>query len=209
MKPNLFFCGDSVTFGMELEPYGREEKRFSHLVATDKNLSYHNISKSGACNDWIVKYAIQYFREGNTCDTAIIQFSAPERWIYFDPTKSEIYNGVILKRGEVWRNIGNAKTTNNLKSQAMADAHSAYYKYIYTEQLAIENYWKNVFLIDSYLKDKCKTIYLTLGFPVPKNDWTLDVEIGSVKEIVGDSHLVGHPSPEGHRKIADYILKIM
>ena len=121
--------------------------------------------------------------------------------------KSEIYNGVILKRGEVWRNIGNAKTTNNLKSQAMADAHSAYYKYIYTEQLAIENYWKNVFLIDSYLKDKCKTIYLTLGNPVEKNEWTIDVEIGSIIEIVGESRLIGHPSPEGHRKIADYILK--
>ena len=208
MKPNLFFCGDSVTFGMELEP-NHESLRFSHLVATDSKLSYHNISKSGACNDWIVKTAISYFREGHTCDTAIIQFSAPERWIYFDPTKSEIYNGVILKRGEVWRNIGNAKTTNNLKSQAMADAHSAYYKYIYTEQLAIENYWKNVFLIDSYLKDKCKTIYLTLGYPVEKNDWTTDVEIGSVKEIVRESILVGHPSPEGHRKIADYILKRM
>ena len=209
MKPNLFFCGDSVTFGMELEPYGREEKRFSHLVATDKNLSYHNISKSGACNDWIVKYVIQYFREGNTCDTAIIQFSAPERWRYFDPIR------------EAWRNIGNAKTTNNLKNQAMKDAHSAYYSYVYTNQLAIENYWKNVFLIDSYLKDKCKTIYLTLGNPVEKNEWTIDAEIGSIKEIIRNSrnddetiaaamergYLGGHPSPKGHRIIADYILK--
>ena len=209
MKPNLFFCGDSVTFGMELEPYGREEKRFCHLVATDKNLSYHNISKSGACNDWIVKYVIQYFREGNTCDTAIIQFSAPERWRYFDPI------------GEVWRNIGNAKTTNNLINQGMKDAHSAYYSYVYTNQLAIENYWKNVFLIDSYLKDKCKTIYLTLENPVEKNEWTIDVEIGSIIEIIRNSrnddetfaaamqsgYLDGHPSPKGHRKIADYILK--
>ena len=197
MKPNLFFCGDSVTFGMELEPYGREEKRFCHLVATDKNLSYHNISKSGACNDWIVKYVIQYFREGNTCDTAIIQFSAPERWRYFDPI------------GEVWRNIGNAKTTNNLINQGMKDAHSAYYSYVYTNQLAIENYWKNVFLIDSYLKDKCKTIYLTLENPVEKNEWTIDVEIGSIIEIIRNSrnddetfaaamqsgYLDGHPSP--------------
>ena len=193
MHKDLFFCGDSVTFGMELEPEHREY-RFSHLVATEKNLTYENRSKSGACNDWIVKNAIQYFRNGNTCDTAIIQFSAPERWRYFDPTK------------EVWRNIGNAKTTNNLKSQAMADAHSAYYKYIYTEQLAIENYWKNVFLIDTYLKDKCKTIYLTLGNPVEKNGWSTDVEIGSVKEIVGLSRLVGHPSKEGHRKISDYVI---
>ena len=194
MNSNLFFCGDSVTFGMELEP-NHESLRFSHLVATDKNLSYHNISKSGACNDWIVKTAISYFREGHTCDTAIIQFSAPERWLYFDPIK------------DLWRNIGKAKTTNNLYNQAMRDAHSAYYSYIYTRQLAIENYWKNVFFLDEYLKDKCQTIYLTLGDSVEKNDWTIDVEIGSVKQIVGSSRLIGHPSPEGHRKIADYILK--
>ena len=194
MNSNLFFCGDSVTFGMELEP-NHESLRFSHLVATDSKLSYHNISKSGACNDWIVKTAISYFREGHTCDTAIIQFSAPERWIYFDPIR------------DLWRNIANAKTTNNLENQAMRDAHSAYYSYIYTHSLAIENYWKNVFLLDEYLKDKCQTIYLTLGDSVKKNDWTIDVEIGSVKEIVGSSKLIGHPSPEGHRKIADYILK--
>jgi len=200
MHKNLFFCGDSVTYGMELEPEHREY-RFSHLVATDKNLSYHNNSKSGACNDWIVKRAVQFFRDGNTCDTAIIQFSAPERWAFFDPTK------------EVWRNIGNAKTTNNLKSQTMADAHTVYYKYIYTPELAKENYWKNVFFLNEYLKDKCKTIYLTLTHPVPQtvsgseNTWAPDVEIGSVKYIVGDSRLIGHPSKEGHRKIADYILK--
>ena len=56
------------------------------------------------------------------------------------------------------------------------------------------------------LKDKCKTIYLTLGYPVEKNSWAPDVEIGSVKLIVGDSRLVGHPSKEGHQKIANYIL---
>lgn len=194
MDVDLLFCGDSVTYGMELEPK-HEQYRFSHLVATDKNLSYHNNSKSGACNDWIVKNAIQFFREGNTCDTAIIQFSAPERWAFYDT------NDVG------WKNIGNSTTTNNLKSKGMKDAHTAYYQYIYTPELAFENYWKNVFFIDEYLKDKCKTIYLTLGFPVPKNGWSPDVEIGSVKEIVGMSKLIGHPSTEGHCKIADYILK--
>lgn len=193
MHKDLFFCGDSVTFGMELEPEHREY-RFSHLVATDKNLSYHNNSKSGACNDWIVKHAVQFFRDGNTCDTAIIQFSAPERWAFFDTPDNK------------WRNVGNSKTKNNFKSQAMTDAHTVYYKHIYTPELAKENYWKNVFFLNEYLKDKCKTIYLTLTPPVPVNDWAPDVEIGSVKHIVGDSRLTGHPSKEGHRKIANYII---
>ena len=113
MHVNLFFCGDSVTFGMELEPE-HEEYRFSNLVATDKNLTHHNRSLSGACNDWIVKHAIKFFREGNTCDTAIIQFSAPERWLYWCDT---------LKR---FQNVGNATTTNNFKSNGVREAHKAY-----------------------------------------------------------------------------------
>ena len=203
MHKDLLFVGDSVTYGMELEPEHREY-RFSHLVATDKSLSYHNDSKSGACNDWIVKHAVKFFRDGNTCDTAIIQFSAPERWAFFDAQMN------------TWLNIGNAKTTNNFKSQAMADAHTVHYKYIYTPELAKENYWKNVFFLNEYLKDKCKTIYLTLTHPVPRTvsgnekydslTWAPDVEIGSVKNIVGESRLIGHPSKEGHRKIADYII---
>ena len=194
MHTDLFFCGDSVTYGMELEPFGREEKRFSELVAKEKNLTYVNISKSGACNDWIVKRAVNFFREGNTCETAIIQFSAEERWSFYDPKKKDFLN------------IGNAKTTNNFLTPFMEAAHSAYYKHIYTHELAIENYWKNVFFLDQYLKDKCKTIYLTLGYPVEKNSWAPDVEIGSVKLLCGNSRLVGHPSPRGHQRIADYII---
>jgi len=180
---------------MELEPWGREEKRFSTLVAEEKNASHHNISKNGACNDWIVSHAIQYFKNGNTCDTAIIQFSAPERWRYYDPDERK------------WRNIGSEKTTNNLRTINEKDAHFWYYKKIYTIELAVQNYWKNVFLIDNYLKDKCKVIYLTLGYPVTRNEWTPDVKIKSVKELVQKMRLVGHPSPKGHRRIADYILK--
>ena len=214
MHVNLFFCGDSVTYGMELEPE-HEEYRFSNLVSTDKNLSHHNRSLSGACNDWIVKNTIQYFREGNTCDTAIIQFSAPERWQFYDSEHTK------------WTHIGAKRTTDNLLSQAMRDAHSAYYEKIYTPELANENYWKNVFFIDEYLKDKCNTIYLTLEDPteatytervqdattgkvtrpIVRYDYYKDVDIGSVTQIVRRSTLVGHPSIEGHRKIADYILK--
>ena len=194
MHTDLFFCGDSVTYGMELEPFGREEKRFSELVAKEKNLTYVNISKSGACNDWIVKRAVNFFREGNTCETAIIQFSDKDRWIFHDPK---------LKR---FLNMGAKRTTNNFFTKHMRPAHTAYYRYIYTHELAIENYWKNVFFLDHYLKDKCKTIYLTLGYPVEKNSWAPDVEIGSVKLLCGKSRLVGHPSPRGHQRIADYII---
>tara|TARA_B100000900_G_scaffold400727_1_gene404663 strand:+ start:219 stop:809 length:591 start_codon:yes stop_codon:yes gene_type:complete len=193
MNVDLLFVGDSVTYGMELEPE-HEKYRFSNLVATDKNLTHHNRSLSGACNDWIVKTAVNFFREGNTCETAIIQFSAPTRWNFYDAKTEKFYN------------VGARKTVDNFITPRMEAAHTAYYESIYTRELANENYWKNVFFLDHYLKDKCDTIYLTLGYHIPHNDWTPDVEIGSVKLIVGDSRTIGHPTKEGHRKIANHIL---
>ena len=47
MNVDLLFVGDSVTYGMELEPE-HEKYRFSNLFATDKNLTHHNRSLSGA-----------------------------------------------------------------------------------------------------------------------------------------------------------------
>ena len=193
MNYDLFFCGDSVTHGAELEP-DHMKFRFSRLVSSEKKFTNLNVSLSGACNDWIVRKTIKFFRDGNTCKTAIIQFSAPERWSFYDTTKREFLN------------VGNAKTTNNFITPFMGAAHTAYYKDIYTYELALENYWKNVFFLNEYLKERCKTIYLTLTPPVPRNDWTPDVEIASVKTIVGESRLIGHPSKEGHQKIANYIL---
>ena len=193
MNVDLLFVGDSVTYGMELEPE-HERYRFSHLVAQEKNLTYSNRSLSGACNDWIVKTAVNFFREGNTCETAIIQFSDKDRWIFHDPK---------LKR---FLNMGAKRTTNNFFTKHMRPAHTAYYRWIYTHELAIENYWKNVFFLNEYLKEKCKTIYLTLTPPVPRNEWTPDVEIASINIIVRDSVLIGHPSKEGHQKIANHIL---
>ena len=85
MKVDLFFCGDSNTFGEELQGIEedhqkRVEQRYSTLVSKKLDKTHENISQSGACNDWIVKTVVEWFELGNKCDTAIIQFSAATRW---------------------------------------------------------------------------------------------------------------------------------
>ena len=188
----LLFVGDSVTAGMELRD--PEVSRFSYLI--DPNAT--NISLSGACNDWIVKQAVSWFEKGNSCDVAIIQFSHKDRWAYYDQ------NGQI-------QNIGKRETVNNFPSDREKIAHKAYYDNIFSETMAYNNYWKNVFFIDHYLP--CRKIYLTLEGTRRKTDWSRmckDFEIGNIWELTGKPEYLypmNHPNEEGHKIIAEYIKK--
>lgn len=218
MKVNLFFCGDSNTFGEELQ--GIEEdhekrvtQRYSTLVSEKLGKTHENISQSGACNDWIVKKVVEWFELGNQCDTAIIQFSNQSRWGWYD------------EKGN-YNNMGSQITTNNLITENMKNAHSIYYESVWSERLELDNYWKNMFFLKNYLRDKCKVIWMTLG-RIPKgtkedhnsNDWQklcADIEIGEQREIVDgnkcpkyDNMYLGghHPNEIGHQHIANYLLE--
>ena len=227
MKTDLFFCGDSDTYGMELEGLEkdhtkRESLRFSNLVAQDLGKTHHNISESGACNDWIVKNTIDWFEAGNVCETAVIQFSAPRRWGYYD---SE----------EVYQNMPNNNYKFDLKKimkwkEDQLIAHQVYYESIWSMHLELDNYWKNLFFLHNYLQYKCQVLFNTLSSkPVPgvgkyekftTNSWydlCKNIEIGEHKNIVQGHRcpfidrskgLMGsHPSAQGHRSIADDILR--
>ena len=119
MKVDLFFCGDSNTFGEELQGIEedhqkRVEQRYSTLVSKKLDKTHENISQSGACNDWIVKTVVEWFELGNKCDTAIIQFSAATRWGWYD------------ENGQ-YQNMSNVNTTDCLTTDNMRYAHSTYY----------------------------------------------------------------------------------
>ena len=188
----LFFCGDSVTAGMELK--NPETSRFSYLIDPEAE----NISLSGACNDWIVKQTVSWFEKGNTCDVAIIQFSFYHRWAWYG-AKGEMFN------------VGKRETTNNFLCDGMKEAHEAYYSKIFSNTMAFNNYWKNVFLIDNYLP--CKKIYLTLNHTPRKTDWSRmcrDFEMGDIWKLTGKPEYLcpmNHPNEEGHKIIAEYIKK--
>ena len=223
MRAHLFFCGDSDTFGTELEGLEgdhtkRETLRFSNLVAQDLGKTHVNISKSGACNDWIVKNTIDWFEAGNVCETAVIQFSEPRRWGYYD--KNGVYENMANQKG--WLAVG-------IKEDQL-QAHQAYYESIWSEHLELDNYYKNLFFLHNYLQYKCRVIFNTLTKrPVPgvgkyekisSNSWydfCKNIEVGEHAKLINrewcpyidrSKGLMGtHPNPQGHRNIADDILR--
>tara|TARA_B100000131_G_C18105297_1_gene607527 strand:+ start:1350 stop:2138 length:789 start_codon:yes stop_codon:yes gene_type:complete len=193
MKVNLFFCGDSYTWGEELQGpeqnhARREKERFSNLVAERLGKTYVNISCSGTSNDWIVKKTIEWFEEGNTCDVAIIQFSQEKRWLWYDKS------GQTHHMPAKWMERDSYLYANDGKEQAQ----KAYMSHVaVNDQFSIDNYWKNMFMIRNYLKDKCKVIHLNLGDaprdrryrkPEVRNVWYSlvghDIEIIELKNIL-------------------------
>tara|TARA_B100000902_G_scaffold194222_1_gene185541 strand:+ start:2363 stop:3115 length:753 start_codon:yes stop_codon:yes gene_type:complete len=247
MEVGLFFCGDSNTFGEELQGIEdnhdrRVEKRYSTLVSKELGKTHHNISQSGACNDWIVKNVVEWFEAGNTCDIAVIQFSHEARWGYYD--ENGTYENMPRHSLPYQSNHYQLYTQQNCKvtdvlgkiPQSTREAYEAYCKNIWSEQLQLDNYWKNMFFLRSYLKDKCKVVWMTLN-KIPKetmthgsqretNVWSKlckDIEIGeqgvivknnkcprigSEDDIKNGKGLPGsHPSEIGHQNIAKYILE--
>ena len=211
MEVDLFFSGDSNTYGEELQ--GKEndhkkriQKRYSSLVSDKLGKTHCNLSQSGASNDWIVKTTVEWFEGGGRCDTAIIQFSHYCRWGWYD------------EYGKYW-NIPKSGGGRHF-TEKMYEAHNNYQQSVWSEQLALDNYWKNKFFLKNYLKDKCKVIWMTLG-TIPKGDniWKNfcgDIEIGEQKRIVlrnicerlDDDVLGGsHPNEVGHQNIANWVLE--
>ena len=166
-KVDLFFCGDSFTWGEELQGpeqnhRRRERERFSSVLAKKLDKTHVNISRSGTSNDWIVKKTIEWFEQGNSCDTAIIQFSHQKRWLWYDKQGKQHHMPSKYKEQESYL------YTSTEKEQAQ----HAYMKHVVSKDSVLDNYWKNMFVIRNYLKDKCNIIHLNLyEVPREKNFW--------------------------------------
>ena len=221
MKVDLFFCGDSFTYGAELQGLEedhekREKQRFSTLVSDKLGMTHDNVSKNGACNDWIVKTVVDWFESGNECHTAFIQFSGYRRWGWYD--KKRKYH--FMPEGR-WDDANH----HYLKTEEQRNAFKTYDQLLYSEETHLDNYWKNKFFLVNYLKDKCKVHFMTLRkVPYGKdknyktNYWynlVKNIEITELSPLV-DKQLAprlnetnlrgGHPSSQGHEQIANYLL---
>ena len=222
-KVDLFFCGDSFTWGEELQGpeqnhRRREKERFSGVLAEQLGKIHENISRSGTSNDWIVKKSIEWFEKGNSCDTAIIQFSHYYRWMWYDK------NGKHHHMPAKWK-----EQDTHMKTTEKQEAQKAYMSNVISEHFALDNYWKNMFLLRNYLKDKCNIIHLTLTeLPLGKNFWYESVGNINIIELIPflkkdqsnfcpklNSNILdnndnkrfsgAHPSTEGHKRIAQLI----
>jgi hypothetical protein len=151
MHYNLFFNGCSFTEGGELEGPNRDLEyqrtyRFSHLVSENLGVNYINLASPGKSSDWIVENTVKWFEQGNTCDLAIIQFTAQKRTILYGKDRKEyhIFNPVLKSQKEIYPTF----------SQDFIKIANNYYKDIYTDYFGCQNLYKNLFFIHSYFKNK-------------------------------------------------------
>jgi hypothetical protein len=217
---NILFCGDSWTYGGELDQFNpelykfRRRKRFSQIVSERLNKTYYNISKPGASNDWIAYHAIDWFEQGNTCDIAVIQFSVYCRFSYYDTRNKELKR---LLPGDV---------INKVKNE------DYFAKTLINEYNGYQNYFKNLFVLNKYLKNRgVKILYLNIQKPIRHIEdnqywasYCKDIEVDCLYDVIGhvgdgrnpnfirpqlitNKTLPGiHPSVMGHSVIADHII---
>ena len=207
---SLCFSGCSITWGDELQ--NRLNDRFSHLVSQHYGCNGYNLSERGISNDAIVRRTIKYLKNTRP-DVLVMQFTVTQRIEYFD------------KQPENW-------TPQRTRTRRERD----YYTRIYNDVLGAENLWKNIFLFDSYCKSigqKYVSIIAehyenTQRFPeryyenkigywrslLP--DYTpVWMQMDLLKNLKTHPHHYangvngGHPSPEGHRTIANKIIELI
>jgi hypothetical protein len=208
----VLFSGCSFTWGDELE--NREEQRFSRLVCNKLEAEETNVSECGYSNDLILQKFIEA-AERSKPDLGIIQWSSISRFqVWIDGEWEQI---------QVQRNPRKGFHNGYMEWKV-------FYKYIYSDEMGVESYYKNVYLAEQYCKDKqIPLIMLNMGKTRPKNNnyispykplckSKIEIITGGSNKRDGEWGLVqwddkkcwmerGHPSPEGHQIIADYLIQ--
>jgi len=209
---NLLFSGCSITWGDELR--NNHQERYSTLVSKHYDARHSNISSCGISNDTIVRNTIKHLQD-NKPDIVVIQYTVHPRLEYFND-----------------RTIENWTPQDARKSQKRRD----YYLSVYNDVMAAENMWKNIFLFDTYCKSIGQK-YVSLIADhferiIVKPEMFYKGHIGYwrgmckdykptyiQKELLGMEFKTpenyaqgkngGHPSAEGHKKMANKVIELI
>ena len=211
---SLCFSGCSITWGDELER--RYADRYSTLVSNHYDARHTNISRCGISNDAIVRNTIKHLQQ-NKSDIVVIQYTVIPRLEYFNDKTNKI---------EDW-------TPQDAKKSL---GRRNYYTSVYNSIMAAENMWKNIFLFDTYCKsvgqkyvsliaDHFESITVKpdmfyqghIGYWRGMCGWYNPTYIQ--KELLGMEFKTpeyyaqgmngGHPSAEGHKKIANKVIELI
>ena len=198
---SLLFSGCSITWGDELQD--RVNERFSNLVSPRSV----NLGECGVSNDFIVRNTIDWLGKMSV-DIVVMQFTVHQRLELFDEE-------------------GNIEPLTPQRIRGKKE--EVYYKDVYTDQIGVENLWKNLFLWDSYCKNTGQKYIALIAdhyddairFPnrmfdkgyghwrklckdIPRTMLNMEV-LGLMRQY--PKHYAqgvrgGHPSAKGHQKIA-------
>ena len=153
-----------------------------------------NIARCGLSNDMIVMRTIEYIEQNPDIEYVVTQFTVPRRSTYWE---------------NEWKNI--TPWTNDTQSRV-------YYKYLDSQELRMMNLWKNVYVLEQYLRDiphyfwrlsegsektaKDDCIFKKL---VPWSDMVTLYDLIGIPETHPKHYVTGHPSKEGHNLIAQHL----
>jgi len=192
----IYFDGDSFTRGVEL--IDQTENRFSRLISDHYNTQEYNFSDAGACNGAIARRLVV---ENNIkeYDLAVIQMTLPVRMEYYDGKQ---YKNIRAKDFHEWKQF--------YLRNIYHDKFGSDYEYLYYQAIKDHCNANGTPLIittnRSYKRQGVSWGVAELG-KAPLNKRTnFDLYLDS-KEYPRAKH--GHPNKEGHRMIANDIIKLI
>ena len=199
----IYFDGDSWTRGNEIDEEQRLSKRFSGLISKELGAEEYNISRGGASNNRIVRQML-FDNDISEYDVAIIQMVYPER--------SEFYSDKVKD----WKTITIADTPlvkwyRWEKRKKWLDKNgidyefwTQYYKNIYSETYGCTNEKMCATTIRNHCKvNNVKLILMSQNYH-SKIKFDLQLQVPKYPQTKR-----GHPTMEGHKLIAEDILRLI
>ncbi len=161
----------------------------------DRFSKHHiNIAQCGMSNDMIVMKTIEYIEQNADVDYVVTQFTVPRRVIYYN---------------DGWKNI--TPWTKNTESRV-------FYKYLDSQELRMLNLWRNVYILDQYLRDiphyfwrvseaseKNVQNHCIFKRLVPWSNMVTLYDLIGIPETSPQHYVTGHPNEKGHDLIAQHL----
>ena len=205
----FYFDGCSYTYGGGLVENGYSlENRWSTLVCKHFGAEEYNFAEGGASNDCVLRHFFtgQVYEEKrskvedirfdlNDFDFFFIQTTYPTRFEYFDEMRQR------------WSSLKIRMNTSR-KSIHLIKWLEYYYKEVYSDKYGRVKEICTVKSIESHLKLLNKPYFLSTIIDNPV--MTYDLEINKRdddRNFKYDRLPCRHPSPRGHRQLADDIIK--
>jgi len=199
----IYFDGCSHTWGAELAK--PEVYRYSRIVSDHFGAEEYNIARRGGSDKRVLRNLIE--TDLSEYDYVIVQLTRKSRTEFWcDRNKSwfQIKNPVrVLKDGRM------KERTNTYLDEDKKFFWKNYWKHIYTEKLGHINQLTYYHAMRNLLKDKK---HLIIGISGKGSVIQVPVDINftnfeSNNTIKYKTAPAGHPSEEGHKQIAEEIIK--
>ena len=191
----FFVNGDSVSYGLEISTDDLQiikEKRYSNIIAQKLDKKVINIAENNVSNDWIVRTSIDWLESHDKPDFVLIQFGPAKKFEWHcDGNYKHISPSSARKKKLMF--------DNKITVVPPLSAAQSYYTDIENDAYSQMNLWKNVYLLETYLKAKDIKHYFwhSKGQPDDRNRKYNDVDLtfkrySSWKDMIELCDIIGN-----------------